>query len=164
MERWKPVKGYEKRYHVSDKGRVYSVLNDCVLRPAIDVNGYEIVSLADGHARKCVKVHRLVAEAFIPNAENKPTVNHIDEDKRNNDVSNLEWATWAEQNAHGTRLLRAARSRMRPVLQMTASGEAIKIWNGAVEAQRALGIRKTGIWSCCEGRTKTAGGYAWKRI
>lgn len=107
-ETWKPVKGYEGLYEVSDKGNVRSLnyrglngrVHELVL---LDVKGYLKVNLWKDDEMKSHSVHRLVAEAFIPNPDGKPQVNHKDEVKSNNVVENLEWATSLENVNWGTR-------------------------------------------------------------
>lgn len=162
MEIWKDVPGYEGLYRVSDQGRVYSVRNEIVLKPVNSV-GYCVVTLSDHGKAKLAKVHRLVAMAFIPNPENKPTVNHINEIKTDNRACNLEWATVAEQNAHGTRLQRAAKTRCREIRQYSPEGQLIRTWPSLTQAANELGIGKGGIWAALEGRVHRAGGYIWKR-
>lgn len=88
-EIYKDIKGYEGEYMVSNRGNVYSCKRNIVLKPAI-AKGYLRVGLYQDGVRKYFLVHRLVAEAFIPNPKNLPVINHLDEDKTNNDVSNLE--------------------------------------------------------------------------
>ena len=162
MEMWKGVPGYEGLYRVSDQGRVYSVRNEIVLKP-VNSKGYCVVTLSDHGKAKLAKVHRLVAMAFIPNPENKPTVNHRNEIKTDNRACNLEWATNAEQNAHGTRLQRAAKSRSREIRQYSMSGDLIRIWPSMAQAARELGIGSGNIWAAVSGRCRQAGGYIWKR-
>ena len=99
MEHFKKIKGYED-YLISDQGRVYSCKRSIFLKPRKDRGGYLFVNLCKNGVRKMQKVHRLVANAFILNPENKRTINHIDGCKANNHVSNLEWNTYSENNQH----------------------------------------------------------------
>ena len=101
-EIWKDIKGFENLYQVSNFGRVKSLprkgqRRELVLKPTPDTKGYERVKLTKDSKGYTKKVHRLVAETFIPNPKNKPTVDHIDGNKRNNNVSNLRWFTYKEQ-------------------------------------------------------------------
>ena len=118
MEEWKPVDGYEGLYEVSNRGRVRSLdrfttgnrnrkIKGKILRNCHNQLNYCIVQLCKDGVPKKTRVHRLVASAFIPNDEGKPYVNHIDGDPSNNDVSNLEWCTQAEniQHAYETGLM-----------------------------------------------------------
>lgn len=105
MELWRPIKGYEGKYEVSNKGNVKSLLNRYKntkgifnLKKDISNKGYERVLLSSPRNR--FSVHRLVAEAFIPNNENKSCINHIDNDPTNNTVENLEWCTYSENLEH----------------------------------------------------------------
>lgn len=94
------VKGYEGKYRVSNKGRVYSLLNDMFRVSTIGGRGYYEVGLHNNGKRKTVKIHRLIANHFISNPKKKKEVNHIDGDKTNNSISNLEWCTRRENNKH----------------------------------------------------------------
>lgn len=98
----KDIKGYEDLYAITTFGRVWSYKNQKFLRPGLDKDGYQLVNLCVNYKKRTFKVHRLVAEAFIPNPDGKPQVNHKDEVKTNNSVSNLEWATIKENVNHGT--------------------------------------------------------------
>lgn len=114
-EEWRPVKGYEDRYEVSNMGLVRSITRVTSYgrrRKSKEIyvktiNGYRVVSLFDGKRRNH-KIHRLVANAFIPNPENKPCVDHIDTIRTNNNVNNLRWVTY-EENSHNPLSLKAQR-------------------------------------------------------
>ena len=100
-ETWKRAKGYSSKYYVSNMGRILTTqykggYRVGIIQPAKDTNGY-LRTVLD---RKTVKVHRVVAQTFVPNPQNKPTVNHINGDKADNRVTNLEWATKEEQTQH----------------------------------------------------------------
>jgi hypothetical protein len=187
-EEWRPVFGFESEYLISNFGRVWSNHSRKVLKNKC-VHGYEYVSLCSQGFRQERRIHRLVAEAFIPNPDEKPTVNHINEDKSDNRVQNLEWATTKEQNAHGTRTIRAMantdwaartaktdyseiarkhdyygmnRNQMRPIFQLTKDGIFIARHDGVSAAARAVNGHAGGICSVLKGRRKTSGGFKWK--
>lgn len=112
MEEWKDIEGYEGLYQVSDQGNVKSLARkrnnskgsytqkERILKQSNTTTGYKKVELVKNGQKKSLRVHRLVAQAFIPNPENKPEVNHIDGNKTNNFVSNLEWVTSSENTTH----------------------------------------------------------------
>ena len=97
METWKDIEGYEGLYQVSDYGNIRNVRRNKNLKPSLNKYGYLIVSLFKNGNKKYFSIHRLVAEAFIPNPENKPTVDHINTIRTDNRVSNLRWLTHKEQ-------------------------------------------------------------------
>ena len=162
-ENWKAIAEYEGLYEVSDLGRVKSLGNDKsrkekILKPQKDTGGYLLVSLyKDGH-KKQLLVHRLVAEAFIKNPNNLETINHKDEDKTNNTVSNLEWMS-REDNVAYSQPQWAKRS-----VQMfdKSTGELLATFYSTREAERVTGIAQSNIRSCCNGKRKSAGGYIWR--
>ena len=158
-ETWKAISGYEGLYEVSDLGRVKS-LNynrtgmENILKPGTNHKGYLHVSLyKDGHV-KTVKVHRLVAESFIPNPQGLETVNHKDEVKTNNTVTNLEWMSRADNKRY---------SANKPVQMLDKStGELLATLPSTMEASRITGINQVDICICCNGKLKSAGGYIWR--
>ena len=161
MEHWKPIAGYDG-YEVSSLGRVRSMKHKKVkiLKPGNAGYGYLAVNLCKNGKVKYMKVHRLVAEAFIPNPQNLETVNHIDEDKTNNNVNNLEWMTQADNNRYGTRIARCSKQ-----VQMfdKSTGELLATFPSIKEAELQTGISSGNICSCCNGnRDKSAGGFVWK--
>lgn len=159
---WKPIVGFEGHYLVSDDGQVWSLYRHRALKPTVDKYGYEKVGLFDGR-KACPKtVHRLVAQAFIPNPNNLPSVNHINEDKTDNRASNLEWVSVADNDNHGTRNARMADTKCRsPVEQIFPDGTTVR-YKGAKDAHRKTGINRCCIALCCKNIRKTAGGYEWR--
>lgn len=111
-EQWKAVPGYEGLYMVSDTGKVVSVKNGR-WRPVrfCDRKGYFGVQISKNDKKTSFGVHRLVALAFLPNPDNKPHVNHIDGNKKNNQLSNLEWVTVSENCLHSIHVLGQAKSK-----------------------------------------------------
>lgn len=96
----KPIEGFEDRYMITDTGEVYSIFSKRFISKEIDHDGYYRVHLSKDNRKKHEKINRLVACAFLPNPENKPEVNHIDGNKTNNSVSNLEWCSHLENRKH----------------------------------------------------------------
>ena len=172
-EVWRDIECYEGFYQVSSDGRVKSlkrkdrfgrVIKERILRPVPASNGYLVVTLYAGGKRKTLKVHRLVCEAFHENQDNKPQVNHINEDKADNRACNLEWCTAKENCNHGTRTERSAKALSKPVGQYTRDGELIKIWPSTAIVERQTGFSQGSIWGVANGRHKQAYGFIWKYI
>ena len=176
-EEWRDIKGYEGLYQVSDQGHVKSlerkvrhwrggerIQKERILKPSNDRGGYLLVSLCDGEKRKTYTVHRLVCQAFHENPENKPCVNHIDENKTNNCASNLEWCTYAENNTHGTRIARVAKACSKPVGQYTLDGELVKIWQSPCEAGKQIGLSDSHVSKVANGKLKQAYGFIWRYV
>lgn len=169
METWKNIKGYEGLYQVSNMGRVKSLerkgrKSERILKQAVTHDGYLRVGLYAGGKQKTLKVHRLVCEAFHENPDNKPEVNHIDEDKTNNNAANLEWCTRRENVNHGSRNERTRKTESKSVGQYTLDGELIKIWPSTIEAQRQAGFDCGHISKVANGERKTHKGFVWKYI
>ena len=160
MEIWHDIEGYEGLYQVSNKGHVKSLKwgKERILRPMINSSGYYHIGLYNDGVRKAFRLHRLVAEAFIPNPDNLPEINHRDENKKNNCVENLEWCDRGYNINYGTRNERVSRK----ILQYSKSGDFIREWTGALEVERVLGINNSHIIQCCKGKRKSSGGFIWK--
>ena len=151
MEVWKDIDGFEGLYQVSNYGRVKS--RYAIRKKPTTNNGYEIVKLCKNGEVKHSLVHRLVAQAFIPNPFNFPCINHKDENKRNNIVENLEWCTRAYNNKY---------SRAIKVVQYDKNGGYIGVWESIVDASNALHIDNSLISKCCRHKRKSAGGFIWE--
>lgn len=190
MEIWKDIEGYEGIYQVSNEGRVkslnYNHTNlEHLLVPSTS-RGYLHVNLWNNGKRKMMNIHRLVAEAFLPNPNDFPQVNHKDECKTNNfvfinedesidfDKSNLEWYTHKYNTNYGSRNVRAGEAIARvlsgripkcsppkKVYQYTLDGELVATYESASEAARQNGYNEGKISMCCNGKRKTHKGYKW---
>lgn len=172
MEIWRDIKNFNGNYKVSNLGNIKSLKNNKVLIPAIVAyrknknNGYYVVNLKG----RLYYIHRLVAETFIDNPNNLPQVNHIDGNKLNNKVENLEWCTGSEniKHAYKTKLMKyhaPTKRKYTKVQQIDKeTKKIIKVWNSIIEASRILKIEKVCISACCRNKQKTAGGYIWKYI
>ena len=173
-EYWKPVVGYEGLYMVSNWGRVKSFdtyrkgRNDSVrfckgriLKPGTNNRGYLYVTLWKNNKPKTFTVHRLVAEAFLPNPDNLSEVNHRDENKTNNNVNNLEWCNRKFNINYGTRNERMIKKRCKPVVQYTLDGQFVREWESTRECDRN-GFNQGAVAACCRGERKTYKGYIWK--
>ena len=155
MAEWKDVVGAENFYQVSDSGLVRNKSTGDILKPSTS-GGYAHIELRYG-INKNASVHRLVAEAFIPNPFNFRCVNHIDENKLNNHVENLEWCTYQYNATYG----KGALQRNSRVIQFDMAGNALSIWESIKDASEKTNVLYQGISACCRGKTKSAGGYMW---
>lgn len=169
-EIWRNIEGYECLYQVSNLGRVKSLGNDKtrkekILRQIKDKDGYLQVILCKEGKKKCFKVHRLVANAFIPNPNNYPTVNHNNEIKTDNRVSNLCWMDYSQQQRHGTCIQRRVEKERNGVLskqvyQYDNNHNLIKIWQSTREVGRNV-YNQGAVAACCRGEAKSHRCYIW---
>jgi hypothetical protein len=165
MEEWKPIVCYEEKYQISNYGQVKSLNyrgsgKDKILKLQKDTYGYNKVILYKNGKAKTRTVHRLVAEAFVPNPNNLPQINHKDEDKSNNCVDNLEWCSAKYNNSYGSRKERVSMLQGKKVRCV----ELDKVFGSFTEAARELGLEGINISRCCRNIKgyKTAGGYHWE--
>ena len=168
-ELWKDILGYEGFYQISNLGEVKSMPKYCGNRPTKEKlcsqdcrRGYKSVGLCKNSVLRHKQVHRLVAEAFIPNPEKKPEVNHKNGIKTDNRVENLEWVSHQENLNHARNILGKKNAHpARKVIQIK-NNTIITIFDSVLEAKNKTFINN--ISGCCRGTLKTAGGYKWKYI
>lgn len=170
-EIWKDIKGYENIYQVSSLGRVKSLDKQIIrsngykqtfksrlLKPALSNNNYLTVALCNNGKQKTHTVHRLVAETFIENKNNYKCINHIDENKQNNRVDNLEWCTYKYNNCYNDK----AKNTRKRIYQYSKDNKFIKEWDGIINIQKELNISRNCITRVCKGKRKTTRGYIWR--
>lgn len=157
-EIWKDIKDYEGHYQVSNLSRVKSIKfgKERILKQHIR-GGYYSVVLSKNGILKIFKVHRLVAQAFIPNPNNYKEVNHKDENKANNVVSNLEWCDRKYNQNYGTRTEKCSKK----VYQYTLDGKFVKEWKSTAECGRN-GYNYGNVAACCRGKLKKYKNFIWK--
>ena len=152
MEIWKDIKDYEGLYWISNLGLVKNK-HGKILKPRLSSNGYYNICLYKNSKAKCYTVHRLVAEAFINNPDNLPEINHKDENRLNNEASNLEWCDRKYNQHYGS----AIKKISKPVLCV----ETGIIYCSMIDASRKTNITIANIHKVCNGSRETAGGYHW---
>lgn len=177
-EIWKPVKDFEDKYEISNMGRVKSLqrevrgISNCkrifpskILKQSNNGYGYYIVNLCKNNKPKISYVHRLVAQAFIPNPDNLPEVNHKDENKANNCVDNLEWCTSKYNANYGTRNERFTSKKRekysKMVVKKNLEDKTIEIIP-MYEAVKQKGVHYASLIRTCKGLNKTCAGYKWE--
>lgn len=166
IEYWKPIVGFEN-YLISSFGRVKSLKRNIILKPGLVGEGYLQVCLCKHNVKYKFFIHRLVAEAFIPNPNNLPCVNHKDEVKTNNHVDNLEWCDYSYNNTYNAINKRGAAKRVngkmaKPINQYDLNGVFLRSWPSTMEIERSLGIRNTYVSKCCLGYTQKTHGFIFR--
>ena len=182
-EIWKTIEDYPN-YMVSNMGRVkrlstgYYRRTEKILNPQIQSNGYLHINLSQKGKTKCFLVHRLIAQVFIPNPNNLPQVNHINENKTDNRVENLEWCDRKYNINYGNGISKRVKTnkengtykkigeinskiRSKSILQFSKDNSFIRKWDSIIDVQRELGYDNRQICSCLKNRQKTAKGFKW---
>lgn len=179
MEYWKDVVDYEENYQISNLGIIKNKITGKCLS-YFKRNGYYYVSLWKNGKQRKYRVHRLVAKTFIPNPYNYEVVNHIDENKLNNNVDNLEWCSQKDNlykwrinhNIKPTKKKKPTKEKKEKKInnyhlpisinQYSLDNQFLKKWNSMMEIERTLNIKSGNICNCCKNIRKTAGGFIWK--
>lgn len=172
-EEWRDIEGFEGKYMVSNTGKVkslertvrcdrgYRIVPERILKGRKTRVGYLQVQLCkDGKVKKCY-VHRLVATVFCENPEGYTEVNHIDENKQNNNSQNLEWCSHSYNNSYNDKGKKIGKKLSKPVFSVDRESGLIMFWESAREAERCTGISKGNITRCCKGKANSAGGHIW---
>ena len=179
---WAVVSGFGDKYLIRRDGTVMNRKTGKILKHILKSDGYLAVHLSYENKAKMVMVHRLVAEAFLPNPKNLPVVNHIDGNKTNPNVENLEWVTFSENSKHAYRIglsnisekckqavskiaaQNGAKTTSIRVVQIDNSKGIIHEYRSIREAERITGIPRSNIARACKSEKYSAGGYTWKKI
>ena len=168
-EIWKDIEGYEGLYQISNRGNVKSVermkwngkgyhkIPERILKAKKDKYGYLQVHLSKDGKAKMYLVHRLVASAFLENQMGYTEVNHLDEDKTNNCVDNLEWCSRSYNINYGTRNQKISK----PVIAIDKRTGLILEFSSTHEAERETGIASSNICACLKGKMNSCGGFYW---
>ena len=172
-EIWKDIEGYEGLYQVSNKGRIRALnfkrTGECRVLKKYIRHGYHVVHLYKNGCYKTFRVHRLIAKSFIPNLENKPHINHIDGNRGNNSLDNLEWCTPRENSLHAIRtgLAKPPKPRYgkdnhksKSVIQCDMNGSFIRRWDCIRDAEKEYKAHH--ISAVCKGQRKSCKGFVWK--
>lgn len=175
-EIWKPIKGFEDKYEVSNYGRVKSLNRTTVdcngnvryykgrllkLKPN-KVRGYTAVRLYKNGKVNHIEVHRLVGIHFIPNPDNLPVINHLNTIRHNNHVDNLEWCSYGENIKHKGAFRKGREKMKKKVFQYSLDGDFIRTWNSATDIENSENeFKRSGVCHVCNGTKPTYKGFVW---
>lgn len=160
-EIWKDISGYEGLYAISSLGNVRSYYTNKILKQETVRNGYKAVYLNKDGNRSHKYIHILVAEAFLPNPENLPIINHKDENPANNSVDNLEWCTYRYNNMYNGVHIKRAIKQSKQVFQYDKNGNLVNTYVSVREAGRCINRSSSNISGCCKGDLYTCYGFIW---
>lgn len=148
-------------YQVSNLGNVKSLKTNKILKKML--SEYYHVALYKNKTKKHIKIHRLVAQAFLPNPNNYDCINHIDENKLNNNVENLEWCSKKYNCNYGIRNEKMSKSKSKyKIVQKNKNNKIVKIWDCIWDLEHGTSYNKWVIRQCCKNKCKTAYGYKWE--
>ena len=169
LEIWKDIPNYEGLYQASNTGFIRNSRTNKILKPRIDKNGYFKHILYIKGVPKEFRTHRLIALTFIENSKNLLQINHIDENKQNNCIDNLEWVDAKTNNNHATRNKRISagvqkNSKKKSVNQYDLNGNLIKTWNSLREIERELNIYHNILSNKIKNKDGIMNGYKWKFV
>lgn len=161
MEIWRPILGYEGLYEVSNCGNVRRARDHKLMRQSTAENGYMRVGLSKNKKQKMERVHLLVARAFLPKKIPGQEVNHIDENKKNNCVSNLEWCSHSYNCKYGTKMQRAKEKLGHKITQCDLNGNVVKRHESIIQASRETGLTDSRIRRALKSHTHICEGFKW---
>lgn len=188
MEKWKDIDGYIGLYQVSNLGNIKSVerfrtngksgyIQQSKILKTGNENGYLFVNLSKMGVVKKFKVHRLVANHFLPNPENKPEIDHINTDKTDNRVENLRWVTHKENMNNPLSKNKQSKSmkgkpspkgkehkQSKPIIQFTINGKFIRQWDSVMDIEREMGLKHQNICHNALGKSSNCGGFIWRYV
>lgn len=180
MKLWKDIPNFEGLYQANTDGEIRSLYSNKILKQEISKNGYCKVMLCKNKKRKLLSVHRIIAQTFLKDYDEKLQVNHKSGIKTDNRLNNLEMVTSKENIIHSFKngLQKPKTGKEHPlykkygienktskkVIQYDLNDNFLKVWNSIMDVERELGINNSNISSCCNGNKKSAGGFKWKHF